>query len=85
MQVTATPDPFTPGQGYEITVSGGVPPYHYKAAPVPPNPQGVTITPAGSTCHVDCPVGTPSGTPVKVVVTDSSVPPQKVACQPQTA
>lgn len=78
LQATAQPNPFTPGQGYTITVTGGIPPYSFQPLPVPPNPEGVTVTPDGNTCRVDVPVGTAGDINVYVEIKDSSTPPQSI-------
>ena len=72
MQATADPSPFPAAAGYTITVTGGVPPYDFTAAPSPPNPPGVQITVDGNVATVTVPPDTPSGTTVRVAITDSA-------------
>jgi hypothetical protein len=76
MIVTVSPNPFQPEVGFDITVSGGVPPFTYRPRSSPPNPPGVTVN--GN--NVSVPAGTPGGTQVVVDVTDSSDPPQRSPC-----
>ncbi len=89
LQVSVNNNPFLPGtgegEGFTITVTGGEPPYHFGAFASPPNPPGVVITPNGNTCHVTCPAGTPSGTMVRVHVSDSATPPNRKAGKSTTA
>lgn len=78
MKAAATPDPFDAEEGYTIVVKGGTPPYQFTPMPSPPNPEGVTVDPQGSTATVTVPSGTPPGTEVIVEVSDSSQPPKTV-------
>ena len=72
LHATATPNPFTPGQGFTITVTGGTPPYTFQPKASPPNPPGVTYHVDGNTCFVDVPVGTAENTWVYVDISDSA-------------
>ncbi len=77
--VTVDPDPFDPLQGFEVTVSGGNPPYDFEVPPPPVNPPGASVTPhqSGSAANATVPIGTAPGTQVTVRVRDSSVPPER--------
>lgn len=76
MRAHVNPIPFPTASGYQITVTGGVPPYTFTPKESPPNPAGVHVTYEGDTAHVTVPAGTPPGTQVFVDVTDSSSSPQ---------
>ena len=72
LQVQVRPNPFDPSQGYEITVTGGYPPYDFQPRTSPPNPPGVQVHPNGSSCHVTVPASTGPGVLVQVNVTDQA-------------
>ena len=78
MKVTQDPEPFASNQDYEVTASGGTPPYTFTAEPSPPNPSGVQISVQGATATVTVPESTPGGTEVYIRVVDSSDPPNDV-------
>jgi hypothetical protein len=84
MSVTVNRNPFSPLEGFEITVVDGTPPFTYVAWNSPPNPTGVTVLPNGATADVSVPPGTPPGQKVRVDVTDSSNPPQTRTAQSTT-
>jgi hypothetical protein len=73
--VTAVPPIFPPATGFTIVVAGGRPPYTVTPLPSPPNPPGVGVD-MGPPIHVTVPEDTPSGTVIRLTVTDSSTPPQ---------
>jgi len=72
MNATANPSPCSPGSYYTVTASGGVAPYSYALAGSPPNPPGVVLTIVAGEARVFVPAGTPSGSVVTVVATDSA-------------
>ena len=78
MRAHVQPNPFPVATGYEITVTGGVPPYTFAAVDSPPNPPGVTVTQIGDMAHVSVPSGTPQGTKVYVDVSETGTTPQTV-------
>ena len=80
MNASPSANPFPAASGFNVMVTGGTPPYTFVPRPVPPNPPGVTV----EENHVDVPANTPSNTPVWIIVTDSSVPPQQVVCSSKT-
>ena len=74
MQVAINPKPVQAGNVYTLTPSGGTSPYSYM--PQQGNPPGVTIVVVDGVAEVTVPAGTPSGAKIRIVVSDSSVPPQ---------
>jgi hypothetical protein len=78
VNAVASPNPFPVGAGFSVAASGGSPPYAFAAAPSPPNPPGVVVSTQGDGAFVTVPPGTPSGTSVQVVVSDSANPPSQV-------
>lgn len=77
MQVNTNPNPFDPGLGFIVIPVGGVPPYQIVLETSPPNPPGTTLTLIPpDRAFVDVPTSTPSKVQVKVIVQDSSNPPQ---------
>jgi hypothetical protein len=78
-----TPDPVVAGSSYEIAASGGTPAYHFHPGKLPP---GASLTQTSdSTATVTVPPGTPSGTPLRVPVSDSSVPGQQTVSKNEVA
>lgn len=77
MKVKQDPEPFPANASYDLTASGGTPPYTFVAEPSPPNPPGVQVSTSGSTATVTVPESTPGGTQIGILVKDSSDPPKE--------
>lgn len=82
MTATAMPTVFPAATGFTVVIVGGRPPYTVTPMPSPPNPPGVTVD-MGPPIRVTVPADTPSGTIVRVVITDSSTPSQSCPCTAQ--
>lgn len=76
MIISQDPEPFPADGSYEVTASGGTPPYTFTAEPSPPNPIGMQVAVQGSTATVTVPASTPSSTQVYILVKDSAKPPK---------
>ncbi len=76
LHAQVNPNPFQAAEGYQITVTGGVPPYTFEAKDSPPNPPGVHVTHEGGMAHVTVPADTPPGTKVYVDVKETGTSPQ---------
>ena len=85
MNVSQSPMPCQAGETYAVKAFDGTPPYEFALAPSPPNPPGLGLTWQGNTASVSVPASLPPGTLLRVVVTDSSDPPQRITAVNQTA